>query len=367
MRKDKVLLIGYANKYYRTEYVKHIDDGRKMFEILTFEKCNEDNRKLYGNVFECLKQTDRKIGTILTYIKFLIILLRMPHYKCIHIHSVKKIESIFSTLLKLKCDILVSSIYGSDLYRISNKEREKIKPLFKKSTYIQVETKAVERDLNKFYNNNFSDKIKIVSFGISVLDNIKKMKSEKEKIKSELGIPEKCKVITIGYNATKEQHHLEILEQFAALKEQINDSCYFIIPMSYGNDTYKNIVVDKFQQCQLTGQCFCQYTPLKEVAKLRIASDIMIQVQDTDTFSSSMIEYLYAGNIIITGAWLPYDELSDYIVTIDSVSSVGKKVIDVLNNMDKYKEMVQLKAAGEYISAKCSWEMVRNNWLALYQ
>ncbi len=48
----------------------------------------------------------------------------------------------------------------------------------------------------------------------------------------------------------------------------------------------------------------------------------MIQLQATDSFSSSMRETLYAGNIVITGDWLPYGTLDEKGVFMLKVSSV---------------------------------------------
>ena len=83
------------------------------------------------------------------------------------------------------------------------------------------------------------------------------------------------------------------------------------------------------------------------MARLRKASDIMINVQDTDQLSCSMLEHMYARNIIITGSWLLYDILYQkgaYLIKVDSLQEVGEKLLDSIKNFSLHQRLLSPNA-----------------------
>jgi len=101
---------------------------------------------------------------------------------------------------------------------------------------------------------------------------------------------------------------------------------------------------------------------------MRLASKIMIQLQTTDSFSSSMRESLYAGEIVITGDWLPYgtlDEKGVFMLKVSSVEEVGEKLVYALNNLDSLKE--KCKKNPEIIWELSSWEKNIQSWIDMYE
>ena len=238
--------------------------------------------------------------------------------------------------------------------------------MFDNCTYIQVETETIRREFNKFFNNNYDEKLRLVAFGIGALDYIDAKRPMKSVLREEYGVGKDDIVITIGYNATKEQHHLEIFNQMKEEGLDKRGDLFIAVPLSYGITDYKKRVNREFEKSGLRGRCFNDYLSLEDVAELRIISDIMIQVQDTDTYSSSMLEYIYADNIVITGEWLPYDELSDFILKVKTQEDVGKRIVDVVSNFQESKKRIPFNKAENYIAENSTWEGTRKKWLNLY-
>lgn len=368
----KVLIIGYANKYFRTEYVKNIKDNEVNFDILTFEKCKQENIKLYRRIYECEKFINLpKLSSISVYLKFLYIILKIEKYDVIHIHSLKPIEIFFSYLLKLKSRKLISTIYGSDFYRVSNREKNKMRKLFNKSDAITIASKKTIQDFNDYYNNQFSNKIHLIPFGNSMYDIIDSYSSitteEINKMKKEFNVPKDSFVITIGYNATKEQNHEKILEKIKKIESNLPKNYFLILPFGYGDNIYKNKMISIFNSYKLNGICLCKYLTIAEAAKLRVISDVMIQLQNTDVLSNSMLEYIYSNNIIVTGSWLPYDEISEYIIQIDSIEDLDYQMINIIENFSNYKEKAKKSDRKKYIQEHYSWYAVKPKWKALYK
>lgn len=365
----KVLMIGYCNKFFRKEFASNIGDENCVFDILSLEAPEKESEKFYNKIFSCDNKFSGKIHTVLVYIKMLIILLFLKKYDAIHIHSVKKIESVYARLLRKKCKRLVCTIYGSDFYRINDFEKKKLSKLFENSDYITIETSKTISDFNDFYNNAFSDKIVNIRFGIASLEEMQKLQRDDQhvrKLKINFEIPQNSFVITVGYNATKEQHHLDILDQLKKIENILPDNYYIVIPLGYGDLNYGRRVAEYLKETGLKGICLFDFYTNDIIAQLRMISNIMIQLQDTDSLSSSMLEYLYADNIIVTGAWLPYKEIEKYIVQIDSIDVLDTYMEDIIDNWKNKIECLKDTDYIDFLEKNFIWRNVKKAWVKLY-
>ena len=104
-----------------------------------------------------------------------------------------------------------------------------------------------------------------------------------------------------------------------------------------------------------------------EVAQLRSSCDITIHIPVSDQFSASMCEALYAGSVVITGAWLPYSRLRLNGVPYHEIggpSDVGEKVRSILPVLEAEKQRAM--NAAPIIWHLMSWEEVRKTWKDVY-
>lgn len=365
----RVLMIGYSNKFFRKEYARNVGGDDCQFDILSFEKCDDYSRKNYNRVFECYNTFRGGMHTLVIYLQFFCVLATLKKYDAIHIHSVKKIESTFAKLLKLKCRKLVCTIYGSDFYRISDDDRDKLKKLFKMSDYITIETRKTICDFVSYYGKDIEEKIVNIRFGISAIECMKEIKDQKIDVntfKKQFGVPKNSFVITIGYNATKEQHHLEIIAQLTKIEAALPANYYVVVPLGYGDAEYGKLVEHKLKESGLRGICLFDFYSNDQIARLRLISDIMIQLQDTDSLSSSMLEYLYADNIIITGAWLPYWEIEKYVIQIKSLYDLLGSIMEIFNNWEKYQKRLNESDYTQFLENNFMWSKMKASWIKLY-
>ena len=94
----------------------------------------------------------------------------------------------------------------------------------------------------------------------------------------------------------------------------------------------------------------------------------MINTPISDQLSASMIEHLYAENIVITGNWLPYDIFDQnniFLSKVSSVDGVGEKLVYVIKNYNKLKK--KYKYNKELIYSLCSWENSIKKWKNMYK
>jgi len=142
--------------------------------------------------------------------------------------------------------------------------------------------------------------------------------------------------------------------------------------MTYGNNEHrekiKKYCQEILQKNNIRYVILQDYMNDQEVAILRKITDIMVNVQDTDAFSASMQESLYAGGIVINGSWLNYDELSKkgaYYETISELKpgALSSKIEYIIDNLKELKEKAKINK--EIIRNINDFDM-REEWVKVY-
>ena len=105
------------------------------------------------------------------------------------------------------------------------------------------------------------------------------------------------------------------------------------------------------------------FMDFKLMAQYDIISDIMIHVQTTDTLSSTMLEEMYTGSVIIAGSWLPYKSLHErklYFLDADTINDAVYKLEYVVQNIEEYRK--KCMSNKEIIWKYHSWDNLISQW-----
>lgn len=359
-RKRCLVLCHFFSVYTKNflEKLKKEDDIE--FDVLTMDenykvkidKNTIENVLLYKNIDEL---TD-KINLI-------------EKYDIIHIHFLSPFYGFVAKQIRKKCDKIIVTIWGSDYYRTTQDERQFQKNIFEIADNINFGNENTLIDFNDYYNQIYNDKLSVCRFGLIQLEYIKAfINDDKVKLRDTLSLPENSIVITCGYNASPAQNHLSIIESILKVKNQLPTNCYFLFPMTYGDKELVISVRKRLGESGINYRIYNEFLSEEDTAKLRLVSDIMIQVQTTDQLSGSMQEYLYAENVIITGSWLPYSVFKNkgiYFIDVDKVEDVGNKLVDSIRNLHSLR--YKCSSNKEIIWNMTSWEKAINNWINVYK
>lgn len=182
--------------------------------------------------------------------------------------------------------------------------------------------------------------------------------------------PEKKIAVQIGYSGKPQHQYLEIinvLRRQLSLKEKI----HLVAPMTRGGKTeYIDSVELELHNCGYT------YTLLRdrflsntEMAHLRNAVDVVLQLTTVDGYSRSIVECLCAGSILIYGDWLDYDVKfkKDGFegIGVSSIHDACKILENVVSNPGKFIQMSnanQKLGRGKYLWSECI-----KDWVAVYK
>ena len=291
------------------------------------------------------------------------------NYQLIDIHFFStNYDKIIPHLIEQNKRIKIT-IWGSDFYRASKRRIEEQRQLFGLVNSIQVATTRMGMDfLEKF--PEYSSKIRYAHFGMQQFDLMKEFDNPEElhKYRHSIGIPDDKIIISCGYNGSSSQQHLIIIDSIAILPEPMKKSVLLLFQMTYGlTAEYLNQIIDHLKKTGLSYLILSDFLTKKEVAKLRLITDIAINISISDAYSASVQEQIYAENIVITGNWLPYDYLKNASIYFieTNIEELVDKISDCLKNIETCKS--RLINNRDKIYKVSSWESSIMDWVHIYR
>ena len=299
------------------------------------------------------------------------ILEEIPKYDAMQLLWIEREWAYFYELIRKKTRWLNLNVGGSDFYRAEEGERDFKRNLVLCADRITAETETTVLEFGDYYGEEAKKKISLLPFGIEVLDLIRsKHDSPKDQIKMKYNIPNDKIVVTCGHNAGKFHQHLEMIDALCQMPQTVKNRFVCVFPMTYpaGCEDYIRKVENRLKEVGLEYVILTKFMDFQEMAEYALISDIMIHVQTTDQLSSTMLEEMYAGSIVIAGKWLPYRSLHEMgicFLDVDTVSGITASLEEVLTNIEEYKRKCMVNK--EIVWKHSSWDELAPKWHALWE
>lgn len=376
-----VLIVGNPNHIF----IKHLARELKIkynikIDIMSLSGHYKKSDDSYDNIYSIsrpLEKDQKPIRNIINKISYYFvikdIIRNFKHYDVINIHYMRSTYRFFSKAFKSKTSKFCISLWGSDFYRINDKERKRLEKVFKISDCITFTNEYMKKDFLNYYKK-FSAKLEVCRFGLKPLEIIKGLEEDGEIIEAKksflrkYGIDEDKILITCGYNSSLGQQHEAIINQILSLDQVYLREIIFLFPLTYGDDQNREKIKRILSGSDLEHVIFEEFMDDREVAILRLISDIMINVQISDQFSGSMQETLFGGNIVINGNWLPYDTFKEkgiFYLEIDNIDKLRDKIVYAIDNRERFKSDCNNNKFK--IWELSSWEKNLSEWHKIYQ
>ncbi len=279
--------------------------------------------------------------------------------------------SYFYRLIRKKAKRLNLNIGGSDFYRSESTERNFKRRLIASADCIIGQTKGMVREFSEYYGQDVEGKMCLLPYGVEVLERINDIgEISNEKLRAKYGIVRDKLIVTCGHNASKAHQHTEMLDALKRLPKHIKEQIVCVFPMTYpeGAGDYIREIRSLLDASDLEHLILTEFMDFQGMAEYARISDIMIHVQTTDQLSSTMLEEMYAGSVIIAGSWLPYESLHEhglYFLDVDKIADVTDILEDVVINIHKYKQ--RCKENARIVWNHSSWERMAIKWYGLWE
>ena len=363
-----VLIVGNGNSTFVLNFSKQIKKVGYIdtVSILTKSKVWDENVHVYDSISSVENSLFGRVPIVRKLYKYIFYkkILSNREYDVAHFHYISNDTFYISKIINTKKTIY--TVWGSDYYRSSKKRKKKLATLAKRATFVTFANEVTKNDFRKELEIK-TNNLYICRFGLEPLETLKKSSTSKNEAKKILKWNPLKLAITVGYNLNPGQQHSKIIHELKKLSH-LREKIQLIFPLTYsGNRRYKKKLLHEIDTMPFECHIYDKYMSEQDVALIRSASDIMIQLQITDQFSGSMLEYLYTRNVVITGDWLPYSTLEDKGIKFISVSDfhdLGEKLTKVVLDYPRYFDRTNHNPNKVYELG--SWNYVMNDWTALY-
>lgn len=252
---------------------------------------------------------------------------------------------------------------GSDILRSSQKNTASMRRLLKDNrTSVICESCQTEAAFYDRIGRATAVPAKVIYFGDTPFRYIDdQLESGINKCKKQYGIPEDKISVCIGYNASPAQQHLKVIEQIGKLTDKIRKKIFLVVPAAYGGDAAYIAELDAAMKSTGTGYCvLTKFLCPNDVAALRVATDIFINAQTTDSISASVMEAYYAGARLLNAGWLKYREFSNWDLEYDVFESFEDICPLVEKNIGNLGE--RSNANRGTVLRNWSWNTCKDRW-----
>lgn len=375
MKKD-ILIVGNAHDRHLERFIKGLKNQNVLYSIDIFDISMkyEDftSAGLYDNAYRVHRHFPvffYKIAGLSKALKYYDLIWSFKEiadfYSIINIQVVTIQSYLLLGLYKKCCKCIITTPWGSDVYRISDSMKTKFQKIYDNSNFVCVlpNTKFGDDVINMFKVPR--DKCLELCFGSDVLDRVIADKTQKDDAKRKfLGTADDF-IITCGYNASPAQNHFDIINEIAKVKSKLPQNTLLLFPVTYAKKkAYLEELDTRLKATGFRYKLFTTYLTDEEMVWLRKCTDIFIHMQKTDAYSSSLHEYLYCGARVINAKWLSYKELeawgTPYILsTFESLSN------DVVQAATNSKTLTTTKLT-EYLKL-FSWSYQIAEWKKTFE
>lgn len=372
----RYLIIGDANSMHIFNYVKNIlPQGKFEVSLLTLStnRVRKEYREYYKDNNVTLYSIAENFGgdipnktlkqRLLNFIKKYRLAKSLPKFDICHIHSVYKTSLLFYQWNRKKIKYFIASYWGGDIEDKSKLLIKLRRKCFRWADVITVTAQQTLIDFHCIYGDEFDEKLKICRFATAGIECIKEIFMEKtiDECKEIVGFSKNKYCITCGYSAYAEQHQDVMVRQIARLPQEIKDKIFISVPMQYGKFEKKYIddVYSALKNCGCEYRVLREYSSFKEKAAEAIATDLYLHMRDTDAFSNSLKEQVYAGTRVVIGNWLKYPELEQMranVIWANDFENLPQIIEMCLSTQSRKKVLF------DPIYEMYSFESVRKQW-----
>lgn len=210
---------------------------------------------------------------------------------------------------------IVCTFWGSDLLRTNDiLNFYFVKKALNRATVITCQSQELKEIILSKFGRNLTNRIQIALFPTyeKIYDLMDVNEQNHEAInlfKSNYSYSNDKLNVLIGHSGSTSNNHLKIIKSLENLKHK--NKIHLIINLNYAitsteKEIYTKELTEVLNTLDISSVILEKFFVNDDLAISRLSSDIFIHAPVSDALSGTMLELLYASNVVITGSWLPY-------------------------------------------------------------
>ncbi|MET1280059.1 hypothetical protein [Vibrio navarrensis] len=246
-------------------------------------------------------------------------------------------------LILLKKDYSVS-LWGSDYYKCDGLRKKIVGFILLNAKKVSIASLSSEQYLKEKFG---AINVEVVPFLIPNLEEIA------QAVNNDFPLTEgKKRRILCGTNGSSNQQFELIIESLKNAEKELIDSYIIVFHLSYGLTKEIKFLIDDFMKnTNLECEVVYEYLQGTSLVEFRKSIDVLVQIQKTDQLSAAMFEHLVQNKLVITGDWLPYEDLRNIGINYKTVSkgNIVSELSNMLVSLDTLTVDSKLKNNQKYI------------------
>jgi hypothetical protein len=278
-------------------------------------------------------------------------------------------------LLKWRFDRVVGVAFGTDILRRQEKRDRWLRYGLMRLDAISATNQNVIKKLKSDFPNLEPEKISITRFGLPVFDHLNDLienKIDGEASRLLLGYRPDRMLLSLGYCASQEQRQLSLIKFFLE-NERALSNFDFVVPVQYGSPEVAESVTEACALAneRLNDQRFHVLTDFHDSlrsARMRMATNVLINHAVSDAFSGSVQEVIFAGNLVLAEKHLPYQNMPGFGTALRSYGSLSEALEMLQPSYLRRWKSDSLQAARQNrlgLENSSSWKAVFPDWMEL--
>lgn len=271
---------------------------------------------------------------------------------------------------------IICTFWGSDIFlQDSEWENYYVAKALKHASIITVTTREMAQAVIDKYGANLKEKIQFCTFVLdevlfTLIEDIRIDVDFKRAFRDKFKIPQEKTLISIGNNGRLANNHMQVIETLCGLEKTMKENLFMIVPLTYAIEqpNYVETISNALTEGGFQFMILDSFLSLEELAGFRMITDIYIHVPGDDALSGTAIEYMYAGNILVTGGWLPYSffkEIGLNYFVVDRIQCLSEVINAILLQMEEQKNITKDNTAR--IKKALHPDRVVDGWIDCYR
>jgi glycosyltransferase involved in cell wall biosynthesis len=249
---------------------------------------------------------------------------------------------------------LVLSFWGDDLFNLRPEELSLQTRALERADLITMHSAEMRQIFRAKFGTRYDSRIRVVLFGVSaqIVHEIESRDAATERaaFRTEYGIAADQVVVAVGYCGSPRQNHQRVLGALQTLPAETKRRVVVVLAMTYGapSATYADDIRRAAEAAGVRPIVLTTRLPASELARLRLSTDVMIHLPESDAMSSSFVEALWSGTIVIAGTWLPYGQLRAAGIAMSEISTIAQlpqTMTAVLDDLAAYRASAKVNRA----------------------
>lgn len=243
----------------------------------------------------------------------------------------------------------ICSIWGSDLLRGSgNLYYFNMDRVYGRADIITVCSPELREIFLAKFGRHLKPKIRYAQFPrdeqiYALMDEFRGNQTAKKSFRERFDVPSGATLVVVGQNAKRANNQMPVVESLGLLPKETRKQLVCFFPLTYGGETdvLACELKERCQELKIECRCLTNFLDWEDLALLRLNTDVLIYLLESDAMSATVTESLYGGATVIAGSWLPYGvfrRMGLNFIEVDDFEALASVFPRMLADMEAFRQ-----------------------------